>query len=711
MSNLIPYAVVLLCIVVTTTADEPIPKGPDALTRHDFEKARFAIDTESCLEGYKKHGKRNDAWDDEAIHFMKMFVLCFSGAPNQPSMEQLKAAGKVVIDLGCDDPLVLFGYGYAIDRPTHRSGAEKHLVKAVAAFEGSQYPAYLYVAAASRLARFLEAWDRPEEAHAYHQIAANASIVAAEAAPDEYFPQRFLANNLKLQLKNYLPFDISETLIEGLQLVGGLNSCTLSTCMGVYHDRVGWEARGDGFANTVTEKGWEIFAKHQEISRSYLVKAHELDPSRPEAASLMISIATAGYAGPGESERFWFDKAVAAQMDWPPAYTRILWSMRPRWGGSHEEMFEFGLECARTERFDTYVPYELIGILLDIDKEQQYSKRFWRLNRIYPIANPILEQLVLNPAHKHDILEYRTIQVGMAWVMHEFVDAKKMLDQANNELDEAWLINQNMSARKILDDVHIFTSNFADKITAADKLSSVKNFKGAVNAYDEIIKQIEDDPALMVILRDRLVTAEIETQFKTGEWVDLKFEEGNPGWRARGGIWHSSSPEIIKGGPQFNGLFLISKFAVGDQFELSGKIDMSNLRRRNDSDAAIVFQHSDNVKSDNSHWLAFQIYARQKRAWIGNRFWKGSGQYLPLGKRRIYVYDFHLKNWGEEAVLYLNSTLVFSGKIKIHSSFKSGQSIGLAGSYATASAGYALYENLKLRKLNERPEELNAIKP
>ena len=711
LSNLILHSVVLLFVVTNAFADEPIPTGPDALTMHDYYQSSIAIETELFLEGYKKHGKRNDAWDDAAIHFIELFILCYSGDPKQQNLENLKAAGKAAIDLGCDDPLVLYGYGYAIDRQSNSRRGEKYLGDGSIGLKNSKYPAYLFARAAARLGRYLKIWNRHKESRVLYEVAANAFIRAAEETPDEYFQQRFLTNILQIQLNKNMPLDIAETLLEGLQMVGGLNSCTLNTCLGIYHERVGWEARGSGFANTVTEEGWEIFAKHQDLARSYLVKAHELDPTRPEAASYMIKIAMTGHAGPGESERFWFDKAVAAQMDWPPAYSHFQWAMRPRWSGSPEEMFEFGLECANTERFDTIVPYKLIKILIDIDSEEQYSRRFWRLNRVDKITSPLLEQLAADPKNVRYAKTYRTTQLGFLWALDNFEDAKKVLEQINYEPMAETLRQLRMSRRRILDDVQIFTGEYKEEVSAADSLSRVKDFKGAAQAYEKIIEEIDDDSKLMPILHDRFVTAKIEAQFKKGEWVDLKFEEGLPGWRNRGGVWHSSSPDSIKGGPQGNGLFLISKFDVGEQFELTGKIDLRNLPIYKSPNAGVVFQYDDNVRFDSSIWLAFQIYNRKKEAWIGYRFWKGSGEYLQISKPKTKdTYDFHLKSWGEEAVLYLNGLLIFADQIKIGRYFEQGQTIGLGSSYSSNS-GYVLFENLKLRRLDERPEELDANEP
>jgi hypothetical protein len=70
-----------------------------------------------------------------------------------------------------------------------------------------------------------------------------------------------------------------------------------------------------------------------------------------------------------EKERDWFDKAVAAQFDYEPAYSSYLWASRPRWAGRSGGMYDFGVECAGTHRYDTRVPRFYMRVLHDIASE------------------------------------------------------------------------------------------------------------------------------------------------------------------------------------------------------------------------------------------------------------------------------------------------------------------------------------------------------
>src|SRR5262249_4269138 len=122
-----------------------------------------------------------------------------------------------------------------------------------------------------------------------------------------------------------------------------------------------WQARGGGWASTVTPQGWAGFKEHLEKAAQHFSEAYKLGPQYPEAAAEMITVAMAGGAPDGETPRLWFDRAVKAQLDYLKAYQNYLFSLMPRWGGTHEQMYMFGRECLQTNRFDTFVPYEMLS--------------------------------------------------------------------------------------------------------------------------------------------------------------------------------------------------------------------------------------------------------------------------------------------------------------------------------------------------------------
>ena len=135
-------------------------------------------------------------------------------------------------------------------------------------------------------------------------------------------------------------------LLECMRQTPGADPYLVALVEGKYHTTRAWEARGSGWASTVTENGWQGFHGELDKARLALTTAHGMHPNLPYAAEEMIAVSmgSRGQLSPRE----WFGRAVAAQFDYGNAYDSLLWALRPRWRGSHREMYEFGLECLRT---------------------------------------------------------------------------------------------------------------------------------------------------------------------------------------------------------------------------------------------------------------------------------------------------------------------------------------------------------------------------
>jgi thiol-disulfide isomerase/thioredoxin len=674
-------------------------------TIDDYREAALAAGRAELVEGYRQSGSRNEAWDEQAIQLIEMCLQVYARMPGAATMPELQQAGQALIDLGCDDPLVLYGFGYALDRQDHHRSGEQYLRAAVEGLIESEYPRTQLGAAASRFARYLEAWDRHDEARQFHQIAADAFLEGARTSGHEWFDQRDLTNMLFLQVREYLPADIAESFTERLAGLEGVDPCTLHTVLGKYHIRVAWDVRGGGYARTVTDEGWVGFQHQMETARDHFEEAYRLDPSRPEAPTEMIVIAMAGHAREGDDERLWFERAIQAQIDWPRAFSNFMWALRPRWGGSHEAMYRFGLECMNSGRYDTDVPFQLIQALLEIAEDGDGSFDFWVLRDVYAVADEVLTSLAADPAHAHRAREFATLAAGIAWGTERYEEAGRAIETLGGSWDDTVLGEMRVTRRRILDDVAVFTSPVAQQVVEADEALRWDRADLAVERYQAALAATTD-PVVISIVHDRLVTATVCRDFQNGDWVPLTFERGLPGWRIRGGAWHSSAPSTIKGGPKRDGLRLICQAPVGNRFELQGRIDMEKLMRRSKkTNAGIFFRYREYL--DRSDWQSFLIYNAEKRAWIGYRFWKPKGEYISLRGSVKRSFDFHLQVWDEHAALYLNGELVFAGLIVEGEDWRPGRLFGLAGSYGGRD-GYVKFESLELHRLTEPPEALTA---
>lgn len=117
------------------------------------------------------------------------------------------------------------------------------------------------------------------------------------------------------------------------------------------YDRA-WAARGSGFANTVTEEGWRIY--HQEIVKvlPLLEKAYLMRPDLPQSTVVALSTCL----GDREKMDLWLKRARASRADYCLAYGCYLWGLRPRWGGTTEEMADFILGVVKERHFESVSP-------------------------------------------------------------------------------------------------------------------------------------------------------------------------------------------------------------------------------------------------------------------------------------------------------------------------------------------------------------------
>jgi hypothetical protein len=140
---------------------------------------------------------------------------------------------------------------------------------------------------------------------------------------------------------------------------------------GIIAENAAWGARGGGFANTVTDEGWQRFREELQIARQEFSAAAALTPQDPWPAMGMLAIAL----NTDEDVAPWIDKVLTAAFDYPQFYDIMLNFGRPRWGGTHESMVTFARACVDTGRFDTDVPFVITRVICGITTDKHPNGR------------------------------------------------------------------------------------------------------------------------------------------------------------------------------------------------------------------------------------------------------------------------------------------------------------------------------------------------
>jgi hypothetical protein len=307
-------------------------------------------------DAYGRSGRKNAKWDAAAHELLVLTAESWSRGGRE-DQAAIQAAFRRAEQAGCDDPLILYAGGRIFDNSfRHDRAAQK--------METSNYhPAHRCYAMIRgfRWHAFQPPGDETTRQVNRHRDAALKLL--GEAVKDKDMPAS-IALDLCTQVQecHRTPQSDRKTLFDKVNAEleqAAPGSSAVLTYQGVFYIRWAWDARGSGFANTVTQDGWQLFGQRLVMAETALEKAWELDPSNAEAATNMLTVELGQGKGRPRMEQ-WFKRALAADPDNMTACQHKLYYLEPKWHGSPEEMLEFGRECLKGGNWNAGFPFILV---------------------------------------------------------------------------------------------------------------------------------------------------------------------------------------------------------------------------------------------------------------------------------------------------------------------------------------------------------------
>ncbi len=150
-----------------------------------------------------------------------------------------------------------------------------------------------------------------------------------------------------------------------------------------------WDARGTGWATSVTSQGWQLFSERLEIARTEFERAIKLAPRTPFAYTGLVTIAM-GLSESDDVVQQSFTTCRAVDPSYLRIHEAVLSFLQPRWGGSLARMFNF----ARRWGPDA-PPHSLVQSSLFIaHSEAAYeNEEWWQRPEVWEELHPVLERL------------------------------------------------------------------------------------------------------------------------------------------------------------------------------------------------------------------------------------------------------------------------------------------------------------------------------
>ena len=286
--------------------------------------------------------------------------------------------------------------------------------------------------ARNRATTALKVWEQysgGDSCGAFDYMEANLAWRAAKREGGEYIDRAGRTLALLLEKDPYNPYvvtdlartlgragegELAETVAERLFLVYK-DSFLAHLHHGILMKDYAWDARGGGWASTVTEEGWKLFGERLRRAKLDLEKALEMEPTCWDASRELIVVAT-GMSLPREYAEARLQEAVAHCPTDYMARDNMAWSLQPRWGGSIEELLEFGRRCARTELYRAGIPGILVEahfrVCADLSRtnEADLWNEYFSKDEVWNEVGPVLQRLAEeNPQDYRDMTYYLAI--------------------------------------------------------------------------------------------------------------------------------------------------------------------------------------------------------------------------------------------------------------------------------------------------------------
>ncbi len=107
-----------------------------------------------------------------------------------------------------------------------------------------------------------------------------------------------------------------------------------------------WNARGGGYASTVSKEGWELFRERMEKAKALLAKSNDQAKACPLWHSLMLDTLRDSGAKLAELEAI-YKEAVTLFPAYHPIHFSMGSAISPRWGGSAEIFDKFAKDSVK----------------------------------------------------------------------------------------------------------------------------------------------------------------------------------------------------------------------------------------------------------------------------------------------------------------------------------------------------------------------------
>ncbi|HEX7617561.1 MAG TPA: DUF4339 domain-containing protein [Verrucomicrobiae bacterium] len=582
-------------------ASKPVVWTTNTLTQTDANKRAREFRLRQWLEGYEKRGQHQPALDAEAEQFIRVWIARNYGGPEETNTLSLSdESDKLAGDPRCTDPLVLT---VAADESLNYFDAVHRFQRALAAYPQSLHQAYPQFYATVKLAQH---WGGQSD-----------RVGALETSALQLLPKCFADGS-------FTPADqqeIAHILVNGWGY-GFFQRNSASVCAVVHEVGPSWQwlaltldgereiitawaARGNGYANTVSEQGWGGFRQHLASARTALTAAWNLQPGWPLAPERMI------YVSLGDSDvdemRTWFDRTTVAQIDYSRAWSDLRWGLRPRWYGNEASLLALGVAAVNSGRFDTDAPRKYVDCIYDVESEMQLpaGRHIFGHSDVWPVLQRVYEGYIReSQPNSQSLREWRTSYAVIAYLAGKYDVGRAQLEALDWKPLPGNMSGWSVDLSLMPLEVAARTGPLGGKVSKAESLRAAGDVSAALKTYSDVQTATGADARTREFVQRRISQLTVAQRLQTGEWVELlPTSDNDPDWVFSFGQTRCLPEGALEVESGARGHLLFSRARVGADFEVRGQFEVVHSANTN-FQAGVVMGVPD---FDGYNWYGFRL--------------------------------------------------------------------------------------------------------
>lgn len=358
----------------------------------------------TTVEAYKTFGIRDPKWDADATACLEPLALDSSdnNEGRSSNFYTQQDAGRRAIEKGCSDPLVR--HAYNVTRMTQRMWdsldcytKQSEIVKLM---RDSRYhmlrKAFVEIWTA-KAAKELSGDQRTEAAqNDFGTCLENARKLFVQSVSDKEIPPDRIVDLGKFLIETASDGDDREQVLgwalDGLTREQRVSAPILALAVSIYTSYA-WDARGTGYADTVTAQGWALMEKRLKIAENCGEQAFIADPYIRATPLGMMSVELGQNKGLKRLD-VWFNRGVALNPNDYELHSSYLYYLEPKWHGSEEKMLNFVMVVNAQKNWKAGLPLLLADMHRSLSRYEDKASVYFQRPEVWKDINGCYEEFL-----------------------------------------------------------------------------------------------------------------------------------------------------------------------------------------------------------------------------------------------------------------------------------------------------------------------------